>query len=306
MVDYYERLDLAIQFIERNLKSAIRVADVSGAAFQSQWHFQRIFRFITGYSVAEYIRRRRLAEAGHALIRSGSGGRIIDVALEYQYESAEAFSRAFRNTLGVNPGQLRKLEELPYFEAINIYDGRFHDVYPDVTIEERVVLRNATTVRGLHKRTSMRSNQQFTDIPALWGQYFQENTPAKIPAQTHPGTTIGVYSNWDYEESFDLTIGTPVARANAAGDSTNSRQTDGIQNEALAEITQAEIPAGKYTVFTIPGSAPEDLIAGWKYIYGTWMPNTRNEREFGVDFDLFDERFTPDSSALSEIYIPIK
>ncbi|MEQ9365138.1 MAG: AraC family transcriptional regulator [Leptospirales bacterium] len=288
MIDYYERLNLAIDFIERNLRAPIRVADVSTAAFQSQWHFQRVFRFMTGHSVAEYLRRRRLAEAGHALLKSGA--RVLDVALEFGYESSEAFSRAFRKEIGVNPAGLRGLTEFPYFERIDIYGPRFQDVYPNVAIEERVVIRNATVVRGIRKRTSMRHNRQFQDIPTLWGRYFAERLPEKIPEQALPGTTIGVYSNWDFEENFDLTIGAPVAR-------------DAATDLSLANV---EIPAGKFTVFTIPGSAPEDLIAGWKYIYGTWMPNTRNEREFGVDFDLFDERFTNGPAALSEIYIPIK
>lgn len=301
LIDYYERLALAIDFIERNLKSPIRVADVSAAAFQSHWHFQRIFRWLTGYSVAAYLRRRRLAEAGCELLRGGGQARVTDVALDYGYESPEAFSRAFRKELGVNPTGLRSVDEFPYFEAIDINDGRFRDVYPDVTIEERVVVRSATRVRGLRKRTTMRSNQQFQDIPELWGRYFAQNLPAVIPDQSRPGTTVGVYSDWDYDEAFNLTIGAPVA----AGNGTQPGSASGEPQDAQ-ELIDIEIPAGKYTVFTIPGSAPEDLIAGWKYIYATWMPNTKNEREFGVDFDLFDERFTDGPDALSEIYIPIK
>ncbi len=309
MIDYYERLGLAVDFIERNLKSNIRVADVSAAAFQSHWHFQRIFRWLTGHSVAAYLRRRRLAEAGCELVRPGTRARIIDVALEYGYESPEAFSRAFRKEFGVNPSGLQSLAEFPYFEAIDINDGRFRDVYPNVTIEERVVVRNATRVCGLRTRTTMRDNQQFQDIPELWGRYFARNLPATIPDQLRPGTTVGVYSDWDYDEAFNLTIGAPIASEPETGRPGNSETRPASEApEAIktTELTNIEIPAGKYMVFTVPGSAPEDLIAGWKYIYGTWMPNTKSEREFGVDFDLFDERFTDGPDALSEIYIPIK
>lgn len=305
MIDYYERLHLAIEFMEQNLRAPIQVADVSAAAFGSQWHFQRIFRFITGHSVAGYLRGRRLAEAGHRLLDPRA--KVIDVALDFGYESPEAFSRAFRRAFGLSPADWREgasadnhTGQLEFLERIDIDDGGYRDLYPDVSVGERIVIRKASSVAGLRRRTSMKDSQQFRDIPELWGAYFAGNTTQRLADQgaelRAPATTIGVYSNWDFAESFDLTIGTPIA-----GDVTAGETAPGKQDE----LHTIEIPAGKYMVFTIPGYRPEELIAGWKYIYGTWMPNTRSERAWGVDFDLFDERFTQDDSALSEIYIPI-
>lgn len=287
-IDYYERIDLAIRFMERHLREPIQVADVSAAAFTSQWHFQRVFRYMTDCSVAAYLRRRRLSEAGHALILRKT--KVLDVALEFQYESPESFSRAFQKEFGVNPGRLRRSEELPFFAPIHIYDGKYHDVYPDVTVEERIVVRNDTIVEGLRNRTSMRDNRNFQDIPVFWGEFFGRDIPAKIAHPSKPGTAMGVYSNWDFDENFELTIGLPV---------------DAAHGECAADLVRVTIPAGKFAVFTIPGSTPYDLVAGWKYIYGTWMPNTQTERAYGIDFDLFDERFTGNPDSLSEIYIPV-
>ncbi len=317
MVDYYERLSLAIDYIERNLRAPIQVADVRAAAFGSQWHFQRVFRFITGHSVAGYLRGRRLAEAGHRLLDPGA--RVTDVALDFGYESPEAFSRAFRRAFGLSPAHWREgartssapgnpTGQLEFLERIDIDDGSYRDVYPDVSVSERVVIRQATRVAGLRRRTSMRDSQQFRDIPALWGTYFAGNTTQRLADQgaklSAPATTIGVYSNWDFAENFDLTIGTPIDPASAQG-LANEGSTASEVHEDPAALRHIELPAGKYVVFTIQGYRPEELVAGWKYIYGTWMPNTRSQRAWGVDFDLFDERFTQDESALSEIYIPI-
>jgi AraC family transcriptional regulator len=286
VIDYYERIELAVDFMEKNLKSAVYAAEVSAAAFSSQWHFQRIFRYLTGHSVAGYLRARRLAEAACDLVLRGR--KVIDVALEYQYESPEAFARAFKKNFGVNPGEARRTDELEFFAPINIRDGKYHDVYPNVAVEERVVVRKETLVRGLSNRTSMRNNQGFHDIPRFWSEFFASGHREDIADAAPPGALLGVYSDWDYEENFDLTIGPPVSA---------ERESPGLRTIC--------IPAGKYAVFTIPGSAPYDLVAGWKYIYATWLPNTRLERAYGVDFDWFDERFTGDASALSDIYIPL-
>jgi AraC family transcriptional regulator len=286
VIDYYERIELAVDFMEKNLKSAVYAAEVSAAAFSSQWHFQRIFRYLTGYSVAGYLRARRLAEAACDLTLRGR--KVIDVALDYQYESPEAFSRAFKKNYGLNPGEARRTDELEFFPPINIRDGKFHDVYPNVAVEERVVVRKETLVRGLSQRTTMRNNQGFYDIPRFWSEFFASDHRERIVEAAQSDALLGVYSDWDYEENFDLTIGPPV---------NVERESPGLRT--------IRIPAGKYAVFTIPGSAPYDLVAGWKYIYATWLPNTRLERAYGVDFDWFDDRFTQDASALSDIYIPL-
>ncbi|CAH1056665.1 hypothetical protein PAECIP111894_02818 [Paenibacillus pseudetheri] len=68
----------------------------------SKYHFQRIFHVLTGFTVTEYMRNRRLTLAAADL--AGSDSKVIDIALKYGYESPEAFATAFstdawRNTL---------------------------------------------------------------------------------------------------------------------------------------------------------------------------------------------------------------
>ena len=70
MVDYLDQLIAAIEFIETNLESNIKVETVASQSGYSPYHFHRVFRSALGESVAEYIRRRRLALASRKLLDS--------------------------------------------------------------------------------------------------------------------------------------------------------------------------------------------------------------------------------------------
>ena len=99
-------LQRAIDFIEEHLTEPIDYGDVAGQIYCSTYHFQRMFRGVTGYTLGEYIRFRRLSMAGRELQNTQTG--ILQLALKYDYDSPESFSRAFRKFHGVNPSAVRK------------------------------------------------------------------------------------------------------------------------------------------------------------------------------------------------------
>jgi AraC-like DNA-binding protein len=104
-------------FILSHLLENISLADLARAAGYSPWHAQRIFRELTGQPPFEYIRRLRLTKAALAL-RDGRP-RVIDVALEFMFDSHEGFTRSFAKEFGVTPAKYRKHPEpvklfLPY------------------------------------------------------------------------------------------------------------------------------------------------------------------------------------------------
>src|SRR5258706_15757473 len=96
----------ACDCIEANPTAGFSTAEIAREAGLSPWHFQRVFRGMVGDAVKEYVRRRRLTAAARAL--GASGRRILDLALDYQFESQEAFSRAFKAQFGATPGRFRK------------------------------------------------------------------------------------------------------------------------------------------------------------------------------------------------------
>lgn len=99
----------AMDYIEEHLQDIIDLSAVAQCVPCSSHEFCRLFSFITGIPISEYIRRRRLTEAGREI---QAGAAILDTALRYGYESQSAFSRAFRNWHGVTPASTRELETM--------------------------------------------------------------------------------------------------------------------------------------------------------------------------------------------------
>ncbi len=97
--------------MEKNLSGAIRYEDMARMVGCSVYEFSRVFSFVAGVPVSEYIRRRRLTQAAFDL-RQGKG-KVIDIALKYGYDSPSAFARAFKEAPRSGPlGRARPAENL--------------------------------------------------------------------------------------------------------------------------------------------------------------------------------------------------
>lgn len=103
---YLDGIQIAIDYIEDNLKNRILLKDISKIVGYSMYHFHRIFQSCVKESVTEYIRRRRLTKAAYDILYTNA--RIIDIALEYQFETHESFTRAFTKMFHITPGLYRK------------------------------------------------------------------------------------------------------------------------------------------------------------------------------------------------------
>src|SRR5580698_930591 len=109
----------ALWFIESHLGDALTLDEVSAIGGVSRFHMVRAFATATGLSVMRYVRARRLSEAARALANGAPD--ILSVALDADYGSHEAFTRAFREHFGVTPEMVRgsaQLENLQLQEPI--------------------------------------------------------------------------------------------------------------------------------------------------------------------------------------------
>src|SRR5690554_3542446 len=104
LMDSLGKMNDALAYIEEHLDD-IDHKVISKIACCSEYHFKRMFSFLAGISLSEYIRRRRLTLA--ALDLKVSDLRIIDIAVMYGYGSADSFSRAFHSMHGVLPSEAR-------------------------------------------------------------------------------------------------------------------------------------------------------------------------------------------------------
>ena len=96
----------ALQYIEENLTNNVDFREVARRAFCSEYHFKRMFSFLAGITLSEYIRRRRLTLAAFEL--KNSNMKVIDIAIKYQYNSPDSFTRAFQNLHGITPSEAKR------------------------------------------------------------------------------------------------------------------------------------------------------------------------------------------------------
>jgi len=105
-MDWIKIISNAIRYMENHLTDELNIGDVSDQAFVSGSQFQRIFHVVTGITVGDYIRNRRLSLAGLDLLLAKS--KIIDIAMRYQYDTSESFSKAFTRFHGFPPSAVKK------------------------------------------------------------------------------------------------------------------------------------------------------------------------------------------------------
>lgn len=104
-MDYREKIQDSIAYIEENLSEEISLEELAKRAFVSKFYYHRLFHDEVGETVMAYIRKRRLTEAAKEL-KEGHVN-VLDVAMKYQFGSQEAFSRAFKRMFHVAPSKVK-------------------------------------------------------------------------------------------------------------------------------------------------------------------------------------------------------
>ncbi|HKM35666.1 MAG TPA: AraC family transcriptional regulator, partial [Lachnospiraceae bacterium] len=116
---WMSNVNQSLHYMEENLTNKIGVEDVTNHVFASSSHFQRIFNLVTGFTIGEYIRNRRLSLAGRELLDANN--KVIDIAMKYQYDTPESFSKAFSRFHGINPSDVKvHRDSLKYFYPLTI------------------------------------------------------------------------------------------------------------------------------------------------------------------------------------------
>lgn len=154
-MNYYERIGRSIVFIENNLEEDFSIEQAAQEAFMSLSNFYRMFMSIAGFTVKEYIRRRRLAKAYEDL-QAHKELRVLDAAVKYGYTSADAFTRSFREEFDMNPSEMKKTVQAETdcskkgkssrgLRRINIMDEYFElkdkkllEQYPDIKVLKKL------------------------------------------------------------------------------------------------------------------------------------------------------------------------
>lgn len=140
-MNIYVQLNKIIEYIEQHLEEKIEYKDLSKIIGVNEYTFQKIFSLISNVSISEYIRNRRLSNAGQDLFIKNE--KVIDISIKYQYNNATAFSRAFEKFHGIKPSEVKtKPEKLKmctkmYFNEINEHN---HNIEYKIVEKEKKIL----------------------------------------------------------------------------------------------------------------------------------------------------------------------
>ncbi|HJB67735.1 MAG TPA: AraC family transcriptional regulator, partial [Candidatus Fournierella excrementigallinarum] len=196
-MDWIERLNEAIGYIEENLTGEIEYEKLGQIACCSAYHFQRMFAYIAGMPLSEYIRKRKMSLA--AVDLQGNDAKVIDVAAKYGYASPTAFNRAFRSVHGVNPSSVKS-------------EGTAIRSFPPIAIkitvkgvEEmnyRIETKEAFRIVGKSFPLSREIEQNFSEVPQMWQGAVLDGTIEKIISlmDREPQGVLGVSACSDDEE----------------------------------------------------------------------------------------------------------
>ncbi|MFS0855723.1 AraC family transcriptional regulator [Paenibacillus taichungensis] len=283
------RLNEGLSYIEENLMDSVDMKEVARIACCSEYHFTRMFSFLSGITLSEYIRRRRLTLAALELSRNDS--KVIDVALKFGYTSPDSFARAFQSLHGVTPSEAKNhgpsLKAFPRMTFQLTIQGGNEMNY---RIEDKEPFR----IVGISKRVPIVFNGVNPNIAAM----YQRLTPELIEtikglSNVQPLGIISASAHFSEERmeekgELDHYIGAATTQ------------------EAPEGLAQLEVPASTWAVFTSIGPFPGTLQDVWGRIYSEWFPSSDYELSEGPEILWNEHKDTTSLQYRSEIWIPIQ
>lgn len=287
-MDSLKSMNEALQYIEENLTHEIDYKKVARLAFCSEYHFKRMFSFLAGITLSEYIRRRRLTLAAFEL--SDSNIRVIDVAVKYGYLSPDSFSRAFQGLHGITPSEARN-------------GGKGLKAYPRMTFQlsikggnemnYRIEEKDAFHIVGIKKRVPIVFQGENLEITAMWKTLNREKIDnLNALSNVEPKGIIQASTNFSEERmeekgELDHYIGVATTK------------------ECPENFSKLEVPAATWAVFESIGPFPNTLQETWGRIYSEWFPASNYQQTEGPEILSIKSKDLTSATVKSEIWIPV-
>jgi AraC family transcriptional regulator len=277
-------------YIERNIKEDLDVSKIAEWMGYSLYHFSRVFNLCQGMTIMEYVRKRRLSLAANELFQ---GGKIIDIAFDYGFDTPSGFAKAFRKEYGFSPSQ--------YVKRMVGYHSEKSSLLGGYNMNYKILTKPAFKVAGYGIQTNVANSGYTKDVASFWDQYEGENMESRLyhilQPQKHGEVGMCVPTSQDGSVSYLLGV-----------------IVDDFSNVTEDMIT-VEIPEAEYAVFTtLPVDCTKDenefakmIKDTWKYIFEEWFSKCEYEYdEDKFDFEYYDERCHARPDTVMDIYVPVK
>jgi AraC family transcriptional regulator len=277
--DYHRRIARVIEAILVDPAAPHTVDRLASVAGLSPFHFHRIYRALTGESVAATVQRLRLAKAAHQLKHAGDS--VTAIAFDVGYDSPQAFARAFRGFAGISPSEFRARQA----DLAN----------PSV---EAVSSMRSTQTTGT-------SGVEITQLPPTDTLCLRHEGPIAAIGLTYRKLlrTLGLGETFS-QGVIGICSGDPEERD-------GFRYLAGIVPTAPIEpvgaLQAVRVEGGLYAAYRLVG--PPALIAPtFQTLFGGWLPQSGYDPDDRPALELYRHRSTPEArqECVIDLLIPIR
>lgn len=286
---YQEKIERVAEFIHHNLDQKFTLEQLSQIAGFSKFHFNRQFSLYTGVSTFKFIQLMRLKRASYQLAFNGEI-KIIDIALDAQFENHESFSRAFKRIFSQSPTQFRLSPDWPSW--------REKVLFPIKIDKNQKVEKAKMKVELIDFEQRIVAMIQHRGAPEKVlesaGKFIQWRKQSKL-SPIKSSETFGVAHDDPKNTApenfrFDIcgTVDAPVLN-NPQG------------------VVSGTIPGGRCAVVRHLGSH-DKMNSKIYFLYCEWLPSSGEElRDFPCFFKYFNSvTDVPEHELVTDIYLPIK
>ena len=288
-MNWCTQLEESIDYIEENLTSQIDPQQLGKIAHCSAYHYQRIFSYMVGVPLAEYIRRRKMSLAA---IELQDGALASDLALKYGYESPNSFARAFKRVHGITPsaaqteGSGLKLYPRIRFQITTTGDSEMH-----YRIETKPAFRIVGVRHEFSKDTDLVGREE---IARAWYVAATDGTHQKL-------AELSTNKEVNY-------LGVTVVDGDEGG-VVHYIAVEGSADKLPEGYVSYEVPAQTWAIFPTSGEFSEEsnpLGDLHKAVFGEWLPASNYEIATGIDIEVWPLAGMKPPHFDLELWLPVR
>jgi AraC family transcriptional regulator len=282
-----KELNHVIDYIEDNLTDDLSLEVISDYAGVSDFHFRKIFYYLSGLTLSEYIKNRRLSEANKDLLQ---GEKVTDVAFKYGYQSMDGFTRAFKKWSGLLPSDVTKTgisKSYPKLSFIITVKG-------GISMEFRIENKPAFNLVGVTKRVPMQFEGVNNEIVKLAMSITDKQKEEMHSLQNIEPCEI-VNASFDADANF----------LKEEGDLTHLIGVLTTENQVSVLLEKVPVEACTWAIFPNEGPFPSTLQNTMAKIYSEWFPTSDYEVINAPTFSFTKMDKHKKDYAYSEIWVPV-
>lgn len=284
-----KELNHVIDYIEDHLTDDnLSLEKISEYAGVSDYHFRQIFFYLSGLTLNEYIKNRKLSKASIDLLNEE---KVTDTAFKYGYQSIDGFSRAFKKWSGSLPSDVRRKGISTSFPKLSFVITITGGINMDFRIENLPTFH----LVGISKRVPMQFKGINNEIVKLAQSLTDEQKK-----ELHRLKNMKPYEivNASYEADFNF--------LKEEGDLTHLIGVLTTEENISNRLDKVTVAACAWAIFPNEGSFPSTLQETMAKVYSEWLPSSDYEVLQAPTFSFTKMDKNKKDYAYSEIWIPVK